>query len=181
MKRDPGLYDYLPYNAPAEDRLAERRAVAFWVAPNIEFYEFEPPPQPGAHALGAAAAGRAQLLAPRLRQPRRLLAHDGGDGRCGIRGSVSLNVALCDHHPEIIEACAKRGWEFFSHGIYNTRYVFGMSEDQERAIIQDSIETIRKCTGQKLDGWLAPALSNTDRTMDLVAEDGHRLHLRPLP
>ena len=34
-----------------------------------------------------------------------------------------------------------------------------MSEDQERALIQDSIDTIRKHAGQKLDGWLAPALT----------------------
>jgi peptidoglycan/xylan/chitin deacetylase (PgdA/CDA1 family) len=92
--------------------------------------------------------------------------------RCGVRGSVSLNVALCDHHPEIIKACAERGWEFYSHGTYNTRYTFNMSEEQERALIQDSIDTIRKHTGQKLDGWLAPALSYTDNTLHLVAEMG---------
>jgi len=92
--------------------------------------------------------------------------------RCGVRGSVSLNVALCEHHPEIIAACVERGWEFYSHGTYNTRYVFDMTPDQERELIRDSIDTIKKHTGQKLDGWLAPALTYTDRTMDLVAEMG---------
>lgn len=90
----------------------------------------------------------------------------------GFRGSVSLNVALCEHHPEIIEACAKRGWEFFSHGIYNTRYTYGMTPDQESEIIEDSIETVRKWTGQKLSGWLAPALSNNLWTMNLLAKYG---------
>jgi peptidoglycan/xylan/chitin deacetylase (PgdA/CDA1 family) len=47
-----------------------------------------------------------------------------------------------------------------------------MSEAQERALIQDSIDTIRKHSGQKLDGWLAPALTYTERTFDLVAEMG---------
>jgi allantoinase len=47
-----------------------------------------------------------------------------------------------------------------------------MSEDQERELIQDSIDTIRKHTGQKLDGWLSPALSYTERTLHLVAEMG---------
>jgi peptidoglycan/xylan/chitin deacetylase (PgdA/CDA1 family) len=92
--------------------------------------------------------------------------------RCGMRGSVSLNVAMCEHHPEIIEECAKRGWEFYSHGTYNTRYMFNMTEAQEREVIQDSIETIRKYTGQRLDGWLAPALTYTERTLDLVADMG---------
>ena len=62
---------------------------------------------------------------------------------------------MCDHHPEIIRACADAGWEFYSHGTYNTRYLMGMDEAQERRVIQDSIDTIRKHTGQKLDGWLA--------------------------
>jgi peptidoglycan/xylan/chitin deacetylase (PgdA/CDA1 family) len=92
--------------------------------------------------------------------------------RCNMRGSVSLNVAVCEHHPEVIAACAENGWEFYSHGTYNTRYLMGMTEAQERAVIQDSIDTIKKHTGQKLDGWLAPALTYTDRTMDLVAEMG---------
>src|SRR6266849_3375597 len=38
--------------------------------------------------------------------------------------------------------------------------------------IQDSIDTIKKHTGQRLDGWLAPALTYTERTLDLIAEMG---------
>ena len=67
---------------------------------------------------------------------------------------------------------AARGWEFFSHGIYNTRYAYEMSEDQERAIIADSIRTVREATGQTIRGWLAPALTHTPQTLDLLAEMG---------
>jgi peptidoglycan/xylan/chitin deacetylase (PgdA/CDA1 family) len=65
-----------------------------------------------------------------------------------------------------------RDWEFFSHGIYNTRYAYDMSEAQERAIIEDSIRTVRDATGQTIRGWLAPALTHTPRTLDLIAEYG---------
>lgn len=60
----------------------------------------------------------------------------------------------------------------FSHGIYNTRYCYGMDEAQERAIIEDAIHTVKEATGQKVDGWLAPALTHTERTFDLIAEYG---------
>jgi peptidoglycan/xylan/chitin deacetylase (PgdA/CDA1 family) len=93
----------------------------------------------------------------------------------GIRGSISLSTALCDHHPEIIEMCKERDWEFFSHGIYNTRYTYGMTEAQEREMIKDSIETIYKHTGQKCAGYLAPALSHSENTLDLFAEVGTEL------
>ena len=36
--------------------------------------------------------------------------------------------------------CKERDWEFFSHGIYNTRYTYGLSEAQERAMIRDRSE-----------------------------------------
>ena len=89
-----------------------------------------------------------------------------------IRGSISLSAALCDHHPEIVELCLERDWEFFSHGIYNTRYTYGMSEEQEREMILDSVETIEKHTGRKPAGYLAPALSHSEVTLDLFAEAG---------
>jgi len=173
MKRDPQLYDYLPYDERRPKiRWPNGARVAFWVAPNIEFYELNPPKSPTRAAwprpLPDVQNYSNRDFGNRVGFQRMLEAMD----RCCVRGSVSLNVAMCDHHPEIIEECAKRGWEFYSHGTYNTRYMFGMSEDQERELIQDSIDTIHKHTGQKLDGWLAPALSYTDRTLDLVAEMG---------
>jgi len=45
-----------------------------------------------------------------------------------------------------------------------------MSEEQERAIIADSIRTVREATGQTIRGWLAPALTHTPQTLDLLAE-----------
>lgn len=170
--RDPGLYDYLPYDGRPQIRWPGGARVAFWVAPNIEFYEIDPPGNP-------ARAAWARPTPDVLNYAYRDYGNRAGFmrmfeamQRCNMRGSVSLNVAVCEHHPEVIRACADAGWEFYSHGTYNTRYLMGMSEQQERAVIQDSIDTIRKHTGQKLDGWLAPALTYTDNTLDLVAEMG---------
>ena len=49
-----------------------------------------------------------------------------------------------------------------------------MDEAQERAVIEDVIATVLRHTGQRLAGWLSPALSNTERTMGLLAEYGLR-------
>lgn len=173
MRGDPGLYDYLSYNSDRPViRWPNGARIAFWVAPNIEFYEYDPPRNPTRSAWARPVPDVLNYsyrdYGNRAGFWRLLEAMD----RHNIRGSVSLNVAMCQHCPEIIEECAKRGWEFYSHGTYNTRYVFGMSEEQERALIQDSIDTIRCATGQELDGWLSPALTYTDRTLALVAEMG---------
>lgn len=172
MKSDPGLYDYWPYRDRPKVVWPGGKRLAFWVAPNIEFYELDPPRNPSRAAwarptpdvLGYAARDYGN----RVGHWRMMELMD----RYGVRGSVSLSVALIQHHPEIIRACVERDWEFFSHGIYNTRYCYGMDEAQERAIIEDSIETVLKATGQRIAGWLAPALTHTERTMELLAEYG---------
>lgn len=171
-KAEPGLYDFLPYFDRPRITWPGGARLAFWCAPNIEHYEIDPPVNP--------------LRAPWARPHPDVAGYSWRDygnrvglwrmmevmDRHGVRGSVSLNVAVADHFPEIIEACVARGWELFSHGIYNTRYTYGMNENQERALIEDVQRSILKCSGQTLKGWLAPALTLTDRTIDLVAEAG---------
>ena len=171
--RDPGLYEYLPYDERRPRiKWPSGAKLAFWVAPNIEFYEIAPPPNPSRRAWARPEPDVSNYsyrdYGNRVGFWRMLEAME----RHGVRGSVSLNVAMCQHCPEIIEACSRAGWEFYSHGTYNTRYMLGLSEEQERALIQDSIDTIRDCTGQKLDGWLAPSLTYTERTIEIVAEMG---------
>ena len=169
---DLGLYDYLPYRNRPKITWPGGARVALWIAPNIEFYELRPPTNPQRAPWGRpdpdVIAYSQRDYGNRAGFRRMLDAMDAA----GVRGSVSLNVAMCDHHPEIIAACVKRDWEFFSHGVYNTRYAYGMDEAQERAIIEDSIRTIREHTGQPMSGWLAPALSCTPRTFDLLADYG---------
>jgi len=172
VKADPGLYDYLPYRNRPRINWPDGARVAFWVAPNLEFYEIDPEKNP---TRAAWSRPHPDVLNYAYRDYgnrsgfwRMLEAMD----RCGVRGSSSTNVAMFDHHPEIMRACVERNWEFYSHGIYNTRYCFDMSEAQERAMIEDTIEAVRKHANQKLDGWLAPALTYTDRSLDLIAEYG---------
>jgi allantoinase len=170
--RDPKYFNYHPYRNRPVIRWPNGAYVAFWVAPNIEFYELNPPRNP-ARAPWARPSPDVVNYSYRDYGNRvgfwRMLE---SMNRCGMRGSVSLNVATCDHHPEVIQACMAHDWEFYSHGTYNTRYLFNLTEAQERAVIQDSIDTILKHTGQKLDGWLSPALTYTERTLDLVSEMG---------
>lgn len=175
MKESLGVYDYWPYKDRPKIQWPNGAKVALWVAPNIEFYELDPPgnphrkawPQPSPAVPGYSIRDYGNRVGHR----RQMDLLD----KYGIRGSVSLSVALCEHHPEIIDMCCERDWELFSHGIYNTRYTYGLSEEQERDMIRDSIETIYRHSGQKCAGYLAPALSHSERTLDLFSEVGSEL------
>ncbi len=170
MKSEPGLYDYWPYVDRPKIVWPDGKKVAFWVAPNIEFYELDPPDNPSRKPWPRPYP---DIVPYSYRDHGNRVGHwrlmEAMDDY-GVRGSISLSVAMCQHHPEIIRACVDREWEFFSHGIYNTRYSYNMSEAQERHIIEDAINTVKDATGQRVRGYLAPALSNTERTMDLIAE-----------
>jgi peptidoglycan/xylan/chitin deacetylase (PgdA/CDA1 family) len=172
MQRDTGLYRYAPYRGRPKISWPDGARVAFWVAPNIEHYEWQPPTNP--------------TRKPWPRHEPDVLNYSHRDygnrvgfdrladtmERYGVRGSVSLSVAVCDHYPSIIERCNEMGWELFSHGVYNTRYFYNMSEDEQRHVIRDSIETLKTKAGQQLDGWLTPSITPTLETQHLLAEEG---------
>lgn len=147
--------------------------IALWVAPNIEHYEYLPQvvrvrnpwprvPHPDILGYGVRDYGN------RVGVWRLMDVFDRFDLRC----TVSLSMAVLDMYPEIAEAMLAREWEFMSHGLYNTRYHWGMSEDEERAAIEECQAIHRRHTGHGLPGWFSPAASNTLLTPDLVAEAG---------
>lgn len=170
MHARPNLYDYWPYAGRPKIEWPGGKKLAFWIAPNIEYYEYDPPgnpqrqpwPRPNPDIVGYSQRSWGNTVG----HWRMMDLFD----KYSLRGSISLSVGLIDHHPEIIEACVARNWEFFSHGIYNTRYSYGMDEAQERAVLADSIRSVEAATGQRIRGYLAPALTHTERTLDLIAE-----------
>ena len=172
MREDPGLYDYWPYIDRPRIKWPGGARMAFWVAPNIEFYELDPPQNPQRKAwpqpYPAIPGYSIRDYGNRVGHVRQMDVLD----KYRVRGSISLSTALCEHHPEIIAMCAERDWEFFSHGVYNTRYTYGLSEEQERQMILDSMDTIERHTGRRPAGYLAPALSHSEHTIDLFAEAG---------
>ncbi|MGC6329148.1 polysaccharide deacetylase family protein [Rhizorhabdus sp. FW153] len=169
---DPELYDFSPYRGRKPFSWPGDKKVAVWVSPNLEYYEIDPPKNPH---RASWARPHPDVVGYSHRDYANRVGHwrmADVMSRHGFPGSVSLSVALCQHHPDVVADANARGWEFFSHGIYNTRYSYGMDEAQERAIIEDSIRTVRDATGQTIRGWLAPALTHTPRTLDLIAEYG---------
>jgi peptidoglycan/xylan/chitin deacetylase (PgdA/CDA1 family) len=147
--------------------------VAVWVVPNVEHYEYLPSPigirdpwprMPHPDVLGYATRDYGN----RVGFWRMLAVLDA----LGIRCTVSLNLANWEHYPEIMEAMTAREWDVLCHGIYNTQYSWGLSEEQERVLIADCVDTYRRLTGKHLAGWFSPAATFTHTTPDLVAEAG---------
>ena len=170
---DPDRFAYLPITERPLLRWPNGARIAVWVCPNIEHYEFMPGPvrvrdpwprTPHPDVLGYSVKDYGN----RVGLWRLFEVMD----RYSIRCTVSLNLANFEHYPEIFEACERRGWDYMCHGIYNTQYLWNYPEDEERAFIEDCVETFRRLTGRRLAGWFSPAASHTLNTPDLVAQAG---------
>ncbi len=148
--------------------------VALWICPNIEHYEYLPkfvrtrdpwPRSPHPDVLGYAQRDYGN----RVGLWRLFDATDA----LGLRCTVSLSMAVLQHYPDIMDAMEKRGWELMSHGIYNTRYHWDFTEEEERAAMLECRDIHRRLTGRGQAGWFSPAITNTSRTFDLAAEAGY--------
>ncbi|MDF9839790.1 MULTISPECIES: polysaccharide deacetylase family protein [unclassified Paenibacillus] len=160
------LVDRKPYHLPNGAR------VALWVIPNIEHFHFDM----GGTPIVSTTTG---LVPDVLNYSWRDYGNRVGVWRMmdimekyGVKGSATLNSEVCELYPQIMEAGMKLEWEWLGHGQTNSRFVVGMEEEEERAIIRDVRDTIMKATGKAPKGWLGPALSETFNTPDLLAEEG---------
>jgi peptidoglycan/xylan/chitin deacetylase (PgdA/CDA1 family) len=163
-------FDYSPIIRRAPLRLPNAARLAIWIIPNIEYFEFDGP------GIGLAPpAGFPDVLnyawrdyASRVGVWRLMELLD----KYQLRATVALNAKVCDYYPEIIEEGKKRNWEFMGHGMTNSQLLAGLPEEDERKVIQTTVATIGKAVGKAPRGWLGPALAETLRTPDLLAENG---------
>lgn len=89
--------------------------------------------------------------------------------RLGITPTVAMNAKACESYPKIVEACMKSGWELNAHSY--EQIPMHKLEDQ-REVIERSIEIIKKFSGQSPRGWFGPGLTQTFDTIDYLAEAG---------
>jgi peptidoglycan/xylan/chitin deacetylase (PgdA/CDA1 family) len=85
-----------------------------------------------------------------------------------------VNTELYDYCPQLVAAFSKRGDEIVGHGRTNAERQADMSEDEERACITEAAATIEKHEGRPPSGWLAPYISQTRNSPDLLRAAGFR-------
>lgn len=93
--------------------------------------------------------------------------------QAGIRASVTVNSAVADRYPALVPEVTGRDWEVIASGVdMGHLHHGGLTEDEEQALVRESLGTLRRATGQPVRGWWSPANSASERTLDLVAAEG---------
>ena len=89
--------------------------------------------------------------------------------KIGIVPTLALNGLVCKTYPRVAQAALGAGWEFMGHG-----HIQGPMHklDDQRQAIADTVNAIREFTGAAPLGWESPGLTETNETIDYLAEAG---------
>jgi peptidoglycan/xylan/chitin deacetylase (PgdA/CDA1 family) len=86
-----------------------------------------------------------------------------------LKATFAINGSVCELYPDACEAARDAGWDFMGHGFVQRPM---HKVDDQKAAISQTIEAIRRFTGKPPRGWESPGLTETDETLDLLAEAG---------
>jgi allantoinase len=87
----------------------------------------------------------------------------------GLKATLAVNGSAIEVYGDACRAAHEAGWEFMGHGF--AQQPSHRVDDEERAI-RRTVEAIRTFTGKAPRGWESPGLTETKRTVDLLAEAG---------
>ena len=181
-----GRFDYLPITRRPRYRWPGGAGLAVYLGFNIEHFAF-------GEGLGAGI-GPASPQPDVLNYSWREYGNRVGAWRClelfdrlGLPSAALINTALYDHCPELVAACVARGDELVGHGHTNAERQGLLPEAEERALLDSCRRRMQAESGQLVQGWLSPWISESALTPDLLAEAGYGYTLnwchddQPLP
>jgi allantoinase len=164
--------DYLPIVERAPLSLPGGARLVVWPVVNVEVWDFEAPlprtllPYPQGVSMVPDIANYAWFdygLRVGLWRLKDVL-----DGH-GVRATMSLNGVLCEAYPRVVAECVRSSWELLGHN-YIQRVM--SKEPDERAAIRKTKELLEAASGKPMRGWMGPGLSETEHTLDILAEEG---------
>ena len=172
-------YAWSPLRTRSILRWPEDARVALCVLVNLEYTEWLPPA--GSFQAAPAVAG----MIPRPYPDYARLTHREYGHRVGIfrvldvlekydiPPTVVMDALTAEHYPYLVRHCQQRDCEIIAHGLAASRMITSrMSEQDERAYIQTSIDTLTRATGVAPVGWLGPEYGESARTPQLLAQAG---------
>ncbi|MGE3148769.1 MAG: polysaccharide deacetylase family protein [Pseudorhodoplanes sp.] len=89
-----------------------------------------------------------------------------------VRATALLNREVCAEYPDVIEEGNRQKWEWLASAHHGSSYLSGLSEEDEKRLIEEVVSGIERGTGLRPRGWLTPCFSESFLTPDLLAESG---------
>jgi len=172
---DQDFYDWsiLPHRKKVKWPSGAR--VALWITTDLEFFPLDQPAKP------FKAPGGMVTPYPDLRH---YTTRDYGN-RVGIqrlwsvldkhkiKSSVAMNSKVAERYPYLVQKINGRGDEIIAMGVDQGKLHYGgMDDATEIAQVNESVNTLRKLSGQAVKGWMSPAKSESWNTLKHVKAAG---------
>jgi allantoinase len=158
-----------PVNWPGGARLA------LWVNVSLQFFPLDQQGKP------FAPPGGMTMPYPDLRHfTLRDYGNRVGVFRClkaldryKVTPTFAVNSALAKRNPYLMHVLRERGNEISCHGWHmDTPHYGGQDPEEERALVEKSLDTLRELSGQAVTGWLSPGRNESAITPELLATNG---------
>lgn len=156
-------------------RWPDGKSVAVWICISLEWFPLTPSDKP------FRAPGHMQTPYPDYRH---YTSRDYGTrvgfyrlldafAKAGVRVSIAANGAIAERYPQAIRDAVAAGHEIIAHSTdMNGTIATGLSEDEERALIDRSLDALEMAAGTRPKGWLSIARSQSWNTLDLLKQAG---------
>ncbi len=175
---DHDLYAWspLPRREPFPWPDGARIAVAAFV--HVELFELDPPDGAVADPRFGGALGSYDPDFQNL--TRRLFGLRVGYYRVldvlerhGLRATVCFNAAAAERYPYLVERALAGGHGIAARGLTARQIISAqMSEEDERAHIRASLDTLEAVAGRRMLGWAGQDMGESPRTPKLLHEAG---------
>ncbi|MBX2846777.1 MAG: polysaccharide deacetylase family protein [Acidiferrobacterales bacterium] len=91
----------------------------------------------------------------------------------GINPTFAINAQAAQRMPSLMEQIKARDNNIICHGLHmDALHHNGLTEQQEKDLIQQSLELLQEATRADIKGWLSPAKNQSSNTLELLAEAG---------
>ncbi|MSO73154.1 MAG: polysaccharide deacetylase [Rhodospirillaceae bacterium] len=172
---DHGLYDWsiLPRRKPVTWPHGAR--IALWISTNLEFFPLDQPAKP------FKAPGGMVTPYPDLRH---FTTRDYGNrlgiqriwrvlSRHKIKSSAVINSKLAERYPYLVRKINERGDEIIAGGVDMGKLHYGGMDDATEAdLVTESVNTLRRMSGQAVRGWMSPGKSESWNTLTHLKRAG---------
>ena len=172
---DHDLYDWSAIKDRKPVEWAGGKKVAVWICVSLEWFPITPNDTP------FRAPGAMQTPHPDYRH---YTAREYGTrvgfyrlldafAKAGVTASIATNAAIAERYPQVIADIVGAGHEVIAHSTdMNGTIASGLPIAEERALIEQSLDTLERVSGTRPTGWLSIARSQSWNTSDLLRAAG---------
>ena len=91
----------------------------------------------------------------------------------GMQSSIAMNTLVAQRYPYLLNKVIERGHEIICHGDHmDALHYGGQNKEEEAALVKNSLDELRRLSGQPIKGWISPAKNESHNTPQLLAANG---------